>query len=50
MARCSMEELREQILWVFLFLFFVFCFLLFDMTKRRCDEANIIVLTPMLKK
>ena len=46
MARCSMEELREQILWFF----FVFCFLLFEMTKRRCDEANIIVLTPMLNK
>ena len=45
MARCSMEELRADFVG-----FFVFCFLLFEMTKRRCDEANIIVLTPMLKK
>ena len=48
MARCSMEELREQILCFFLFLFFTFLF--FEMTKRRCDDTNIIVLTPMLNK
>ena len=48
MARCSMEELREQILCLFLFLFFAFLF--FEMTKRRCDNTNIIVLTPMLNK
>lgn len=48
MARCSMEELREQIFLFFLFLFFAFLF--FEMTKRRCDDTNIIVLTPMLNK
>ena len=49
MARCSMEELREQILGFF-FLFLFFAFLFFEMTKRRCDDTNIIVLTPMLNK